>query len=305
MIRFLHHHEIDMQAWNRAVRETPDATVCSNSWFLDVVSPGWCALVDGEYDRIFPLTFSRKYGIEYLRQPKFCQQLGVSGVGSLQDPSADIFISECMKRYRFCEINLRTGNTIELINADVTSNRNLVLDLSQNYESILQGYSKNHKRNLNKISDEDLKIDMLTDISEVIGLFQKNRGRELRAYSSKDYGILNQLIISARGNGCDPFIAGVRSDSSDEILCGAIFIEFADRSIFLFSGIGERGREYSAMHYLINEYIKSNAGRLRALDFEGSNNINLARFYSGFAAVESVYLHVRYNNLPVPFRWFK
>lgn len=305
MIRFLQHNEIDMQAWDKAVRETPDSTVCSNSWFLNIVSPGWCALLEGEYDRIFPVTVSKKYGIEYLRQPKFCQQLGVSGVGSLKDPSADVFISECMTRYRFCEINLRAGNTMEPGKAEVSANRNLVLDLTQSYESIKESYSKNHRRNLKKSSEGNLRFDMLNDAKEVIGLFRRNRGRELRAFTPGDYQILQDLIAAAKENECDPFIAGVRSLRSDEILCGAIFLEFSGRSIFLFSGIGEKGREQGAMHFLIDEYIKRNAGRMRVLDFEGSNNINLARFYSGFAAVESVYLHIRYNNLPVPFRWFK
>ncbi len=305
MIRLLEHHEIDKSSWDKAVGETPDATVCSNSWFLDVVSPGWAALVEDEYQRIFPLTFARKYGFTYLRQPKFCQQLGVSGIGSQDDPSADQFISECMRLYSFCEINLRTGNVLTVPGANVISNRNLILDMTSPYETIRSRYSKNHIRNLKKSNAMGLQLVQLDDAAEVISIFRNNRGREVRSFNEIDYGMLDDLIKVARRNACNPFIAGVRSDDSGEILCGAIFMEYKDRSLFLFSGTGEKARQKNAMHYMIDEYIRSNSGRFSKLDFEGSNNNNLARFYSGFGAIETVYLHVRYNNLPLPFRWLK
>jgi hypothetical protein len=41
------------------------------------------------------------------------------------------------------------------------------------------------------------------------------------------------------------------------------------------------------------------------LDFEGSNNPELARFYAGFGANESIYLHFVINRLPFPFSYLK
>jgi hypothetical protein len=304
MIRSIEHQNIDKALWDIAIAKTPDSTVCSSSWFLDIVSPGWCALIEGEYERVFPLTHASKYGIQYLRQPKFCQQLGVSGPGSLKDPSADLFISECMRQYRFCEVNLRTGNTLDLNDVQVTSNRNLVLDLSRDHKTIRKDYSKNHRRNLSK-KTYDVSFEETVHPSEVIRLFRDNKGKELRAYNEADYTMLLNLIEETHKRSCSPFIAGVRSGSSGELICGAVFIEYRDTSLFLFSGITREGRDRSAMHFLVDEYIARKAGKMNKLDFEGSNDFNLARFYSGFGAIENVYLHIRYNKLPVPLRWFK
>ena len=56
---------------------SPDALPYARTWYLDVVSPGWEALVADDYDCIMPLPRKRRYGLAYLVQPPLTQQLGV------------------------------------------------------------------------------------------------------------------------------------------------------------------------------------------------------------------------------------
>ena len=75
--------------------------------------------------------------------------------------------------------------------------------------------------------------------------------------------------------------------------------------IFIFSGANEEAKEKGAMFFLLDSFIKENAQKNITLDFEGSNDENLARFYKGFGSKECVYLHLRRNRLPFFIKWLK
>jgi hypothetical protein len=87
------------------------------------------------------------------------------------------------------------------------------------------------------------------------------------------------------------------------LLGGAVLVHYKNRSIFFFSSLTEKGKESSAMYYFLNDFISKNEGRV--LDFEGSNNEGLARFYKGFGAHEENYFSYVLNRLPLPLRLLK
>jgi hypothetical protein len=86
---------------------------------------------------------------------------------------------------------------------------------------------------------------------------------------------------------------------------GAIFLHSNTSYIFLFSATGSRAKETGAMPLIIDAFIRSHAGEARVLDFEGSMNPGLARFYKSFGSSEVVYLHIKKNTLPLLLRWMK
>ena len=57
-----------------------------------------------------------------------------------------------------------------------------------------------------------------------------------------------------------------------------------NRLIYLLPFSTRKGKEYSAMFFLVNELIKGNAGKELFLDFEGSKIEGVYRFYKGFGA---------------------
>ena len=85
----------------------------------------------------------------------------------------------------------------------------------------------------------------------------------------------------------------------DGKLCAAVFLLF-DRSriIFHFAASDSKARESGAMFLMIDSFIKEHAGQTLTLDFEGSNDPNVARFYKSFGATECHYYKVTLNRLP-------
>ena len=84
----------------------------------------------------------------------------------------------------------------------------------------------------------------------------------------------------------------------NELCAGAIFIKSKHKTIFLFSGLTVEGRELNAMAMLISAFIEDHSQHPITLDFEGSNDPQLARFYKSFGAITSTYPHLEINNLP-------
>jgi hypothetical protein len=65
MINYLRHNEIDHEQWDDCIKDSPRVKPYGFSWYLDIMSPGWEALTDDDYDAVFPIPAFKKYGIEY------------------------------------------------------------------------------------------------------------------------------------------------------------------------------------------------------------------------------------------------
>jgi hypothetical protein len=94
-------------------------------------------------------------------------------------------------------------------------------------------------------------------------------------------------------------------DKNGKLIAGAFFVDANGKVIFLFSGMAKEGKEAGAMYFLVDQFIVHNANSNLVLDFEGSNDPGLARFYRGFGAKECVYLQARCNRLPWPISLYK
>lgn len=295
-IRFLTHEQIDMDKWNHCVENAVNTLPYACSWYLDTVSPGWNALVAEDYAAVFPLTTRKKYGIHYLFQPAFTQQLGLFSKELLTDEIVNLFLQSIPAKYRLIEIKLNRFNNPDSNLFPVTNNVNLELSLLASHEEIRASYSKNLKRNLKKAEKSRLSVAPQINPVEVIRMFQLNRGRQLKSLTEADYKSLEQLIYKMAKRGYAQ-VSGVFTERNS-LCAAAVFVKTDERLIFLFSGLNDEGRQVAAMPFLIDSVIKKHAGQNIIFDFEGSNDPNLARFYSSFGAHQANYPGIKINKLP-------
>ena len=300
-IKYLEHNEIDKAKWDLCINQAINRLPYACSWYLDVVSPNWHALVSDDYKFVFPLTWRNKMGFNYLYQPLFTQQLGIFSSLPVSFAVSNDFLNAIPSKFKLIEINLNSFNPAAG-NKFVASKRlNFEMDLSLSYEEIRKFYSDNQKRNINKAKKNELKINQ-PDISEVISLFKNDRGLKVERMKNESFELLRRLYSALKQKGIS-YIRGV-SDGSQTI-CGGIFIQTEYRIIFLFSGNTVIGKSSGAMSFLIDSVIQENSNKKIILDFEGSNDLGLARYYSSFGSIEHVYLHLKKNTLPFPVRLFK
>ena len=110
MIQYLTHNQINLNKWDSTIAEC--GNIYAYSWYLDIVHPGWEALVEDDYQSVMPLTGGKKFGVNYLYQPYFVQQLGVFSKSSITPEMTQAFLDAIPSKYRFAEIRLNEGNAL-------------------------------------------------------------------------------------------------------------------------------------------------------------------------------------------------
>jgi hypothetical protein len=302
MIRFLKHNDIDKIKWDAAIDASRNGMVYAKSWFLDIVSPRWQALADENYKTVFPLTSRKKFGISYLHQPFFTQQLGLFSVQEITSGIVENFLDAIPLQYRLVEIQLNHSNKISKSNFKVSDRITHHLNLNKAYEVIQKKYSENLKRNLKRAHENNLVSTPGFSTKDLITLFRSNRGRGVETLKEKDYLVFEKLVDTAHSKG---LINKSGIMFGGKLEAGAVFLRSNHEYIFLFSATGEQAKESGAMPFIIDHFIRSRAGENKVLDFEGSMDPGLARFYKSFGSDEVVYLQIRKNNLPLHLRWLK
>ena len=302
----LRHASVDKNRWDRTIAQSMNGMVYAQSWFLDLVSPGWEALVVGDYESVMPLTWRKKGGIRYLFQPPFTQQLGVFSLAPVSSVFLAQFLDAIPVEFKYVDVFLNAGNPAPLPETTPLLGRFLPrithhLPLVKDSSLRTVNYSENLRRNLKKAAGFDGSPERVT-IKELIRLFRANRGRSVATLGAREYALLEKIAEEASRRGLLT-LTGIRSGA--KLLAGACFLESNRESIFFFSAVGEEGKKSGAMSAVIDRHIRSYDGPALVLDFEGSMDKNLSRYYKSFGAHEIVYLHFQSNRLPRLLRWLK
>jgi hypothetical protein len=296
MIRYLERDDIDEKMWDECIRKSFNGNLYGHSWFLDVVASEWAALVKDDYQQVFPLPCRKKYGIDYIYQPFFTQQLGLYSRTALNTDMLDVFLKAIPKKFKRIEINLNLHNKAGAERYQVVPQLNHELDLIHSYDKIAGGYSENLQRNLKKASRAGISMMKNPRPDTIVNLFRENRGKTIKHLTDSDYHRLLHIAYQSTYKG-KADIRGV-FDSQNQLVAGAFFIRSHRKTIFLFSGLSEEGKKHAAMPFLIDSYIRENANKHLTFDFDGSNDPNLARFYKSFGAKEIIYQRVIIDRLP-------
>ena len=294
MIHYLQHKDIDKSKWDATIAKC--GNIYAFSWYLDIVHPQWEALVEDDYHSVMPLTGGKKFGVNYLYQPYFVQQLGVFSQSSMTAETTAAFLDAIPAKYRFAEIRLNEDNALDEGFQGVEYHRNVLLDLNRDYEAIYANYHQNTKRNLTKAESHNLQLVTSVIPYHVVALFRDNRGALLNKWGDAEYGVLTNLAKVAQQRKA-AFMLGVSEKGVGQLICAAIFMKTDNRITFLFSGLTVEGKQRQAMTYLLDQVIQKYSNQPMTFDFEGSDDDNLARFYLGFGGEETRYPSYCFNRL--------
>ncbi len=320
---------IDRSQWDEWVKRAQNRRIYATSVFLDIYSPRWEALVIGNGQAFMPLARNRKYGISYLFQPIFVQQLGCFFLKDSCFSTIPLFIEKLSGAFCFADIALNEMNNFNFAgyqpdkikhpggnfhpdafkqNRGVSNDRkkgeyeqmyNYLLKLDKPYDTLAGKYSTGTRRNINKARRLNTELLPYYEPGDIVKLFAGNRGRLYPNIRRINYKRLKSLLERGLSDG---FIQiRIARSPGGRLIAAACLLKDFDRYVFYFSANTPEGRNYGAMFLLIDSFIRQYAGTGMLFDFNGSMDPGVARFYRGFGAEKAVYPRVRINRLWYPF----
>jgi len=285
LIRYLQNREIDFETWDRCIAKASLETLYPYSWYLNLVSPGWGALVKGDYDMIMPLTVSRKYGFHLLLQPILAQQLGVFASVTPGEAELNEFIQAIPASFRYVDIGLNHNNLHLPAGLNRIERANYELDLSEKATS----YNTNTKRNLQKGRSFSFEF---SDITTEQYLDLKYSGNK-KVSTDRQYleNLFDGLTGLERAGGFGLFLNG-------KIQSAAILGYSETRVIYLNGSTTAAGKENRSMFILMDALIDQSRGNYQVFDFEGSDIPGVARFFEGFGGRKTIYPRIVRTKFP-------
>lgn len=303
-LQFIRSNQINRIKWDEALFQMPNSLPYGATWYLDAVTnDSWDALISSDYSYLMPLPSKKKVGIHYLPTPLFVQQLGIFSKNNCNEEICNLFVKQIASNYKLIEFNFNHFNQIpKSTQYELRERCNMILNLPKERKIAANQFSENTKRNIQKSVSHSLRFGT-TSIRSIINLFQENKESSIENWKIENYNILERLYHMSALRGYGKAYGMYNTDG--KLLCGAFFMEWKNRAIFLFSGNSEEGKQTGAMSSLIHNYINECPPEIEILDFEGSDNQGLKRFYQSFGAIEANYVHLRQNRLPFYLRWLK
>lgn len=290
-ILHIRHNQIDKELWDRRITSSVCSLPYACSWYLDAVCSGWEALVTPDYEYVMPLPVKRKFGVKYLIQPRWVQQLGVF---SATAPTAEV-ISAFVRKipYFFYDFNINhqnlsalqqsAGRLPSVLAASLHRLRNnYIIDVKGGMQVVRSRYDMNTKRSIAKARQLGLEIDDV-EIDDFVRLWQSVNPDKAEELHRK----LPQLAYAAADRGMGIFLGAYREDT---LIAAAFAIRTRDKLYFLAPASTEQGKKCCAMFLLLDHLVKEYCCRHNLIfDCEGSMLDGVARFYRGFSPINQPY----------------
>lgn len=290
MITHLKHQEIDFEKWDSVILNSAIPHVCAQSFYLNATSPGWQALIIGNYESLFPLTVKQKFGFPYLPQPPFTSQLGA--FGTVNANVVEQFYKYIQKKFKLIEIELNAAS--HLNSGWAHPKKTFVINYTKGFT-----LNQNTKRNLQKAAEANLKFVQM-DFAEAESLCKSHlnpflqQTLKLPGYTLTLF--VNLLLSANKANSLFSFKV---VDPSNTLRAIGYFISNGKHTFFLKGTNFDRDQNSGSMHFLLHQAVQFFADKSDNFDFGGgSNSAGLANFYEGFGGMPQAYQHLKINNLP-------
>lgn len=296
-IKHIKHQDIDFSAWDKAILNSEIPYVFAQSFYLNATCPNWDALIIGNYESVFPLTYKTKFGYTYLPQPPFTSQLGV--LGKVDEEREQLFYKYILANYKLIEIELNSTN--QLKSEFIKDKKTYWIDYKQDYT-----FNQNTKRNISKARKLGFKIqpvepdDLLKLSKQHLDPFLEN---ELHLSSSTVLLFDNLITNALKENQLFTFQV---VDENNSIKAIAHFISNGKHTLFLKGTNFDKKENTGSMHFLISYAIEFFKEKSLFFDFGGgANSEGLAGFYAGLGGKPLHYSFLRVNKLPRLIKFLK
>ncbi len=306
MIRYLTHIEIDKAKWNHCIDNAGNKLIYAYSTYLDAMAEQWDAIVMGDYEIVMPLPWRKKFGIKYLYQPAFVQQLGLFSDQAIDNTIVEAFLELAYSKFQFAEINLNYQQSeFNFDKKFIVSKKNNFISIVSSSAAVSLFESDSYlRKRLNKASRNDMNYLNEESIHSSLLLYQNLYQKKIKSLTDFDLNKFNELCKKLQ---CENkiIIRKVISKNNYELLALALLLNDGQRMYNIISCITPTGKKLLANYFLYNEILKEHLVEELIFDFEGSDLPGVADFYKKISTQNQQYISVKWNRLPKIIRLIK
>lgn len=302
----LNRHEINANLWDLCLKRCAYSLPYAHRWWLDIVSPGWQALVEMSeegYISVFPLPVVKKFGYHLLRQPVFGHQLGLFQAGRAEPERRDLgrVIKIVSRHFRYIDGLALYGSAGADIPCPSAEQVNYLVDLQQPYEKIVSRYAGNRRREIMQAKASGIVVSECESPEEMIRVFQEYIEPGIYGIDGSEYNKFRALFRKWRELSC---VTVYESRLDGEWLAGAAILHWGHRHIYIFNSSTPRGKELDALSFLIDRVLHAQSGSHVPswFDFEAPASDSVLDYYRRFGGTEERYEKIYQNHLPFPIR---
>lgn len=294
--------EINDEAWNAFVDQSPQRYLYYYTWYLDAVCPGWQAVQvshRGEKVLLWPLPVKKKGPLPYAYQPRLTQfggpVLRPSGEPRhRQHHQIKSALQEALKalpRLVALDVNLHPALSyfmpFQWAGFQVRPRFTYWLPLEDSYRELRRAFSSSIQNHLKKAAKAGLSIHKTEDPSRFISLAL--RATVYNAAEAETFSAIWKAIAGHR----QAFLLEA-STTDGELAAAAAFIPDVRNFIFFGNALSPSLRNSGAGSLLIAEGIRiaSESGQHEHFDFEGSMLPTVEQYFRAFNPEGKMYLNI-------------
>lgn len=295
-IQYIKHQDIDFKKWDNTILDSQIPFVFAQSFYLNATCPNWDALVIGDYETVFPITYKTKFGYRYLPQPPFTSQLGAYGKLSLE--AEQQFYKFIIEHFKLIDIELNVTNQLQ--SEFISPKNTYTLNYSEGYK-----FNQNTKRNIAKAQENGFVVERVLN-NEIINLSQKHLNPFLEkevSLSKATVSLLDNLLKNA--DLASQLYTFQVLDKNRTIKALGHFICNGKHTLYLKGTNFDKTDNSGSMHLLMKHAIEFFADKSIIFDFGGGSKQGLANFYMGFGGQAMTYSFLQVNRLPRLIKFIK
>lgn len=274
MIKKVKRTALDLEKYSNCLAKSVNYRIYAEHWYLDsLMGNSWDCYVLNDYEAIMPVPYLKKFGLNFITQPIYCQQLGVFHQENFTQDLFDLFEDKLKKRlvkgYHFNEENIKFQSISK------ESKINQILPIDSNYEPLISSLRKNRKQEIRKGLPENFTVKYDRQDQSFLQLLET----EYNDFNLKEHlSILHQLVaeIQRRNLGFT-----INISENDKIVASSFYIQSKTRLIQLCNAKKEN-QSINFNTHIIAFILKNYPNYI--LDFEGSSLKGVHEFNASFRA---------------------
>jgi hypothetical protein len=258
-------------------------------------------LVLDDYKAVMPVPWRRKFGLKYVYPPFWTLELGVFSLDENIDNQS--FFDTLFHKFKFVESRLNTDNSKLKSVSFLIAKQMQILEITNDYESVLESYRKDRKKDLRKATKADLNEKWNDNPNNLIQLFKNNVGKRTPFIVEKDYAILKELLLSC----IDKRVGEVLSiyNKENKLVASGFFLNHKNTVTILVSSTDFKNRNNGENTFLIDRAIFKYIKNHNYFHFGGSSMESIAKYFLSFGSETRNYNQIKYNKLPFFLKLFK